>query len=233
MTSSRQLLRTLFWALMLGMLSLNMACVKRKDIRSKPAFAPSKPQVVEIKPKHNGAIYQDGMMVGLFDDIRPQRVGDILTIVLEEATSASVSSSTSAKKQNNVDLPPPKIAGDKVTREGKEVLENKIEGGRDFSGEGASSQDNSFKGMITVTVAEVLANRNLVVRGEKLIVLNQSDEFVRFSGIVRPEDIQPDNTVKSERVADVRIAYAGQGALSAANTMGPLSRFFQSKAYPY
>ena len=69
---------------MLGMLSLNMACVKKRDIRSKPAFAPAKPEVVQIKPKHNGAIYQDGMIVGLFGDIKPQRVGDILTIVLED-----------------------------------------------------------------------------------------------------------------------------------------------------
>ena len=130
-------------------------------------------------------------------------------------------------------MPPPKVAGDKVTREGKEVLENKIEAGRNFSGEGSSDQNNSFSGTITVTVAEVLANDNLVVRGEKLIVLNQSDEFIRFSGIVRPQDIRPDNTVSSNRIADVRIAYAGQGALSAANTMGPLSRFFQSKTYPY
>jgi len=215
------------------MLSLNMACIKKQNIRSKPAFAPATPEVVKIIPKHNGAIYQQGMMIGLFNDIRPQRVGDILTIILEEATTASVSSSTETKKENSVDMPPPKIAGDKVTREGKEVLENKIDGGRDFSGEGSSNQNNNFSGKITVTVAEVLANQNMVVRGEKLIILNQSDEFIRFSGIVRPQDIRPDNTISSSRIADIRIAYAGQGALSAANTMGPLSRFFQSKAYPY
>jgi flagellar L-ring protein precursor FlgH len=225
--------RLIFWGLMLSMLSMNMACLKRKDIRTKPEYAAAKPEPVNVKPMHNGAIYQEGMFVGLFDDIRPRRIGDIVTIVLEESTNASVSSSTAAKKENNVDMPPPKVAGDKVTREGKEVLENKIEAGRDFSGEGSSSQKNNFKGTITVTVSEVLANDNLVVRGEKLIVLNQSDEFIRFSGIVRPQDIKPDNTVSSGRVANVRIAYAGQGALSAANTMGPLSRFFQSKAYPY
>ena len=230
---SRQIIRVIFWGLMLTMLSLNMACLKKKNIRSKPAFAPAKPQAINIKPKHNGAIYQKGMVIGLFNDIRPQRVGDIVTIILEEATTASVSSSTETKKENSVDLPPPKIAGDKVTKDGKEILENKIDGGRDFSGEGSSNQNNNFSGKITVTVAEVLANQNMVVRGEKLIVLNQSDEFIRFSGIIRPQDIRPDNTIESSRVADVRIAYAGQGALSSANTMGPLSRFFQSKAYPY
>lgn len=215
------------------MLLLNTACIKRHDTRSTPAYAPTKPQPIDIKPIHNGAIYQQGMAIGLFDDIRPQRVGDILTIVLEESTKASVGSNTSAKKKNSVDMPPPTVAGDKVTKDGKEVLKNKIDAGRDFAGEGASSQHNDFSGKISVTVAKVLSNRNLIVRGEKLIVLNQSDEFVRFSGIVRPEDIRPDNTVLSSRIANVRIAYAGQGALSAANTMGPLSRFFQSKAYPY
>ncbi|MFO7602542.1 MAG: flagellar basal body L-ring protein FlgH [Gammaproteobacteria bacterium] len=229
----KQITRSVFGALMLLLLLANTGCVKPKDVRSQPAFAPTKPEVVQFKPKHNGAIYQEGMLIGLFDDIRPQRIGDILTIVLEETTSATVSSNTSAKKENSVDMPPPTVAGDKVTREGKEVLQNKIDAGRDFSGEGSSSQSNNLSGTITVTVAEVLANRNLVVRGEKLIVLNQSDEFVRFSGIVRPTDIRPDNTISSSRIADVRIAYAGQGALAAANTMGPLSRFFQSTTYPY
>jgi flagellar L-ring protein precursor FlgH len=130
-------------------------------------------------------------------------------------------------------MPPPTVAGDKVTSGGKEVLKNDVAANRDFKGSGDSDQSHSFEGKITVTVAQVLPNDYLVVKGEKLIALNQADEFIRFSGIVRVQDIRPDNTVRSTQVADVRLSYAGQGDLSSANKMGPLGRFFQSSVYPY
>jgi flagellar L-ring protein FlgH len=172
-------------------------------------------------------------VIGLFEDTTAHHVGDILTIRLQEKATAAAHSSTKAEKAQNVAMPPPKIAGDKVTKDDKEILENQLNAGRDFKGSGESDQSHSFEGMITVTVAEVLPNKHLVVRGEKLIVLNQSDEFIRFSGIVRPQDIDQANTVDSVKVANVRISYAGEGVLSSANSMGPLARFFQSPAYPY
>lgn len=93
--------------------------------------------------------------------------------------------------------------------------------------------NSSLNGKISVTVADVLPNNNLIVRGEKMMLLNQSDEYVRFVGIVRPQDIKQDNTIDSTRIANVHMAYGGQGSLSAANKMGPLGRFFQSQAWPY
>ena len=84
-----------------------------------------------------------------------------------------------------------------------------------------------------MSVVEVLPNRYLVVRGEKLITLNQSEEYIRFSGIVRPQDLTLDNSVESQKVANVHISYAGSGVLSKANSMGTLARFFQNPVYPY
>ena len=162
-----------------------------------------------------------------------RHVGDILTIVLVEETSATSSSETSSEKEQNVNMPPPKVAGDDVTSDGKQILENEVSANRDFKGSGDSDQSHSFEGRISVTVAEVLPNNYLVVRGEKLITLNQANDFIRFSGIVRVQDIRPDNTVRSSQVANVRLKYAGEGELSSANRMGPLGRFFQSPAYPY
>ena len=207
------------------------ACVKQGTV--KESYAPTKPEPVKLGPKFTGAIYQEGMVIGLFEDTTAHHVGDILTIRLQEKATASAHSSTKAEKAQNVEMPPPKIAGDKVTKDDKEILENQLKAGRDFKGSGESDQSHSFDGVITVTVAEVLPNRHLVVRGEKLIVLNQSDEFIRFSGIVRPQDIDQSNTVDSVKVANVRISYAGEGVLSSANSMGSLARFFQGPAYPY
>jgi len=213
---------------------MNTACVNSPLFRKKSdPYAPSKPESAEISKGYNGSIYQEGMTVGMFDNRTAKQKGDILTIELAETASAGAQSNTTTKKENSVDLPSPTVAGDKVTKDGKEVLSNQFEGGRDFSGSGDTAQSHNLSGKITVTVAEVLPNRNLVVRGQKLLNLNQASEFIRISGIVRPEDIKPDNTVLSSRLANAHIIYGDSGTMSSANTMGPLGKFFNSKNYPY
>ncbi len=208
-------------------------CIKSTNIKTKNKFEPPKIAPQELDNKYNGAIYQAGMRVNLFSDTQARQIGDVLTINLVESATALASSDTAAEKKQNVEMPPPKIAGDKVTNKDKEVLENEIEAGRDFRGSGESNQAHNFQAVITVSVVDVLPNQHLVVRGEKLIMLNQSDDYIRFSGIVRPQDINQNNTIESQKVANVRISYSGRGVLSSANKMGPLARFFQSGVYPY
>ncbi len=209
------------------------ACLKPVNI--KPIDDQHRPKVPPLKivRRDNGAIYQQGMRVGLFADTTARYVGDVLTIILIENTNASSTSNTNSSKDNKVELPGPTLAGNKVLKDGVEILENKFNGEREFSGQGTSAMNSTFNGKISVTVTEVLPNNNLVVRGEKMMVLNQSDEYVRFIGIVRPQDIDQDNTIQSTRVANAHMAYAGKGDLSAANRMGALGRFFQSQAWPY
>jgi flagellar L-ring protein precursor FlgH len=100
---------------------------------------------------------------------------------------------------------------------------------RSFEGSAKSDQSNSLRGSISVTVAEVLPNGILRIRGEKWLKLNQGDEYIRLTGLVRPEDIGTDNTIPSSKVADARIAYGGTGEFDDANRMGWLSRFFNSE----
>ena len=209
-------------------------CLKPIDVKKEHAdFKPVKQRVLNIARKDNGSIYQQGMRVGLFSDTTAKYVGDVLTIILIENTNASATSNTNSSKDNKVELPGPTLAGQEVKKDGVEILNNKFKGEREFSGQGTSAMNSSFNGKISVTVADVLPNNNLVVRGEKMMLLNQSDEYVRFIGIVRPQDIEQDNSIKSTRVANVHMAYGGKGSLSQANKMGPLGRFFQSQAWPY
>ncbi len=217
----------------LFLVSAVSACSLIKSKEEKESFKPTPPVVIKLPKDDNGAIFRPEMNVGLFDDNNARNIGDILTIVLNENTNASSSANTSATKDQKIDLPSPKLAGDKVTKDGKEILNNELNAGREFNGQGSSAQNSSFSGTISVTVSKVLPNRNLVIRGEKLVRLNQAEEFIRFSGIVRPQDIKPDNTVESNRVANVHVMYAGDGTISAANSMGALGRFFQGKAWPY
>lgn len=219
---------------LIGFSIMLSGCLKPINTKRTSAdFQPTKQRTLKIRRVDNGAIYQRGMRVGLFEDTTAKYVGDVLTVVLIENINASATSNTNSSKDNKVELPGPTLAGNKVTKDGVDILANNFTGEREFSGQGTSAMNSSLNGKISVTVAEVLPNRNLVVRGEKMMMLNQSDEFVRFLGIVRPQDIEQDNTIKSTRVANVHMAYGGQGDLSKANKLGPLGRFFQSQAWPY
>ena len=92
---------------------------------------------------------------------------------------------------------------------------------------------NSLSGNITVTVHDVLPNGVLMVKGEKWLTLNQGDEYIRISGMVRPQDIGSDNTVESTKLADARIAYSGTGSVNDSNVMGWMSRFFIGAIWPF
>ena len=114
-----------------------------------------------------------------------------------------------------------------------EILSAQVHNETEFDGEGDSRQSNRLEGDITVTVAQRLANGNLLVRGQKWIQINQGKEYVRIQGIVRPIDIDSDNSISSLKVADAMIAYGGKGALNDANQPGLLSRFFNLPWLPF
>ncbi|MFO0512065.1 MAG: flagellar basal body L-ring protein FlgH [Gammaproteobacteria bacterium] len=196
-------------------------------------WEPALPPDPVVAVRSNGAIYQAGQDVRLFENTVARRVGDTLTIRLVENTDASKSSSTSTKKGTSVEMSGPTIAGRPVTVNGIEVLSAGVDNASSFDGEGSSRQSNSIFGDITVTVAKRWPNGNLFVRGEKWITINQGREFVRVSGIVRAVDIEPDNTVPSTKIADARITYAGRGAIADANAPGLLSRFFNAPWLPF
>jgi flagellar L-ring protein precursor FlgH len=181
----------------------------------------------------NGSIYQVGHDVALFENTVARRVGDTLTIRLNESTNASKSSSTTTKKASSAKLPGPTIAGRPVTVNGTEILAMGMENETGFDGQGASKQSNKLEGEVTVTVAQRLANGNLMVRGQKWISINQGREYVRIQGIVRPIDIDPDNSISSLKVADAVIAYGAKGSLADANSPGLLARFFNLPFMPF
>lgn len=198
-----------------------------------PDYSATWPEAVPTTAQANGAIYQEGHDIALFENSVARRVGDTLTIRLNEKTNASKSSSTSTKKSTSVDLPGPTIAGRPVTVNGTNVLNVAVDNNSEFEGEGASTQSNRLEGQVTVTVAQRLPNGNLLIRGQKWIAINQGQEYVRIQGIVRPIDIDPDNSVSSLKVADAMISYGGKGALANANAPGLLARFFNLPWLPF
>lgn len=181
----------------------------------------------------NGAIYQVGYDVPLFQNSVAHRVGDVLTITLSEKTAATKSATTDTAKTDKVTMAAPTIAGAGVTVRGRDILSASLNNSSSFAGSGDSSQKNELTGNISVTVARRLANGNLVVRGQKWMTLNQGSEYLQIQGIVRPTDIAPDNSIPSYKVADATISYGGRGTLADSNTKSWLARFFDSKWMPF
>lgn len=180
----------------------------------------------------NGSIFQP-RSISLFEDPKPYRIGDILTIILQESTSASKKAETSTKKEDSISMANPTIFGAAPTYNGKNIFEMSIEPKREFTGEADSTQSNSLSGEITVTVVDILPNDNLVVQGEKWFTLNQGKEYIRIAGVVRPLDVKPDNTLLSSKLADAQISYSGEGFLADANNQGWFGQFMNGKWWPF
>jgi flagellar L-ring protein precursor FlgH len=211
----------------LGALLLLSACSSIPDSmkpwQDPPEVEPPAP-VVMPPPIANGSVYQERRgFAPLFEDRRPRRMGDILTIVLNEEVSASKNAASTTARSSNASL-----ALDQLP----DALDTLADYGFDLSGEsnfdggGGSSANNTFTGTITVTVQDVLPNGNLRVIGEKRITINHGTEFIRFSGTVQPRTVSVRNTVASTEVADARIEYTGNGYIDEAQRMGWLQRFF-------
>lgn len=196
-------------------------------------YASTLPEEQAVVTEANGAIFQTGHDVPLFQNTVAHRVGDVLTITLQEATNASKSATTTTKKTTTEAMAAPTLLGKPFTINGVNVLNNNLNDATTFDGEGSSAQSNVLTGSISVTVAKRLVNGNLLVRGQKWVTINQGREYVKIQGIVRPIDISPTNTIASTMVADAVISYGGQGTLADANTKGWLARFFDSKFMPF
>lgn len=208
------------------------ACSMHTVIKN-PDYYPVRPIVPELKKQADGAIYDSSNNLFLFEDVKARRVGDMITVILQESTNASKNASTSTKKSSSIDMPDPTLLGRSVTRNGQPILSTDANSNTEFSGEGGSSQSNSLSGNLTVTVAEVLPNGYLHVKGEKILTLNQGSEVVRISGIIRPYDITTQNTVLSSQIAAAEITYSGKGAIAGSNEQGWLTRFFNSSWWPF
>jgi flagellar L-ring protein precursor FlgH len=213
-------------------------CVAPTPRPNDPYYAPVLPRTPLPAAANNGSIYQAGFEQNLYSDRKAFRVGDIITITLNERTQASKNANSQIDKTSETSVGLTSLFGSSLTT-------NNPIGSNDLSlnagynsdratkGDSKSGQSNSLTGSITVTVADVLPNGIIAVRGEKWMTLNTGDELVRIAGLVRADDIATDNTVSSTRVADARITYSGTGSFADASQPGWFDRFFLSPLFPF
>ena len=193
-----------------------------------PYYAPVYPNGMTPSQAPTGGIYQTSMGDVFFGDQKASKVGDILTINLNETTTSTKANAATVSKSSSATIENPTVLGQEL-----KVDTTLPQQGTDFTGNASANQNNSLSGTISVTVFRTYPNGLLAVRGEKWLRLNQGDEYIRFSGIVRRQDISPNNTVDSERVADARITYSGTGDVAAGSEQGWVSRLLNSSDMPY
>lgn len=219
-------------------------CVTPPPKPDDPYYAPVLPRTPLPAAQNSGAIYQPGFETNLYDDRKAYRVGDIITITLSERTQASKSAGSDMSKDSTANLGLTSLFGGGVSIDNPSTSLNPLKaedlsldvgysGTRSTKGDSGANQSNSLTGSITVTVAEVLPNGILAVRGEKWMTLNTGDELVRIAGLVRADDIATDNTVSSTRIANARITYSGTGAFADASQPGWFDRFFMNPLFPF
>jgi len=218
------MIRTLRVLSLLIPLALSAGCANHSEVKQL-APAMSRPASMSRQAEATGAIFRtDAPQRGLFDDRRARFVGDTITIVLQETVNSSKQTATALSRDES--------ANQKVTAAfglSAKSLNNLGFGAAELdkaNNTGSSSQSGVFNGTIATTVAEVLPNGNLLVSGDKEIQINQGVQHLRFSGIVNPINVRPDNTIASTAVANARLEYREDGTLGDNAIIGGLMRFF-------
>lgn len=216
-------LRPIAIALLPGLLLLAPQAWARP--KPKPGFEPALPVQPAPPRAADGAIFDAGTgYAPLYAGHRAHRLGDPITVVLVETITASKSAGSKTQRSGSAAIIPP--VGGPLSFLKPDALN--ASSSSSFKGDGNATQTSALSGDIAVTIAEVRANGTVLVRGEKRLLLSQGHEWVQFSGIVRLSDISTDNRIASNRVADARIEYSGNGSVSRASREGWLSKFFNA-----
>jgi flagellar L-ring protein precursor FlgH len=194
------------------------------------------PQIKPAADYSTGSIWQTAS-VGVTDDLKARRRGDIITIVISETASASKEANTGTSRASSVNAGIPGMLG----LENTGIFKNNFadlakiinaSSNSSFKGSGSTSRQENLKATITARVVDVSSNGNLMIEGRRNIKVNEEDQIIVLEGVVRSRDIAPDNTVNSIYVADARISYSGRGIVSDQQSPGWLMNFF-NKIWPF
>lgn len=182
---------------------------EQRSVEFEPIYL--EPVEQETTQSDFGGIYKKDKGNLFAMEARAHRVGDILTVSFTESFQATKSqnAATSRTSENSVTLPT--VMGSILPNSLGNSAELGSSGESTFSGSGSTNQSNSLTGLISVHVVRVYLNGNLEILGQKKLTLNNGDEYIRVSGIVRPSDISSDNVVQSDRIANADINYVGAG----------------------
>jgi flagellar L-ring protein precursor FlgH len=177
----------------------------------------------------NGSVYSDARG-NFLEDTRALRIGDVVMIRIKEEADAKGNAGTNLSKTTSREAGVIKLAGlipalqkayPDLTPE--ELLDLSSASG--FEGEGKTERTGSLNGRIGVRVKQELPNGDLYVEGTKVVMINHEEYHLYVSGVLRPADIDPDNSVDSNLIADARVEFTGRGDINDQVERGWLTEF--------
>ena len=215
--------------LALGVVLTGCAEIGSRDLPPERVYIPSEPK--SSNSAGDGSIFSLAGQGGLLGQDRARQPGDIVTVLIEEQVSASSSASNNASRNSATTALTVNALSAIDERFDKLGLSwpwpadiNPGDSTIESKGTGSAQQQGRIAAEVTAVVTEVLPNGLLAVRGYKRLELTRGVQLIRLTGLVRPSDIQPDNTVRSRRLADADISFASQGELADASRSGWMNR---------
>ncbi|HEY1535442.1 MAG TPA: flagellar basal body L-ring protein FlgH [Polyangiaceae bacterium] len=182
----------------------------------------------DAKPS-NGSLYSEAQP-GYLEDTRALRVGDITMVKINENAQASGGATTNLKKDTSRSAGVDSLLG--LMPAMKKAYPNidpaqllKMASSFDFDGEGKSERSGTLKGLIGVRVKQEMPNGDLFVEGTKVVMINHEEYHLYISGVIRPSDIEMDNSIDSSLIADARVEFTGRGDINDQNERGWLTKF--------
>ena len=222
-------------------------CSELKEVREiKNAGMPPKyyPEPSQTQVTSEGSLWRN--KASLYEDKKARRVNDLVTILINESTSAQKTASSKASRDSSTNYGVDNFFGMNTDfniqnlplingfYKAGNVFSPSVKGSAksDFKGDGDTARTGKITGTITAKVVEVLPNGNLVIESRKEIIVNNEKEILVLRGIIRPDDISPNNTIYSQYVADAQIFLVGEGTLGDKQSQGWLVRFLD-KIWPF
>ncbi len=165
-----------------------------------------------------------GRLASLFDDNSARKVGDMIQVMISESQSISDKNNTKIERTSSLDASASEFH---LTNHTPQLLPAiGISGSKKLDAKADSKRDATFSTVITAMVVDVLPNGYMVIKGNRRIFIDQEEKTIEITGIVRPYDVSPANTISSNKIAEARITFIGEGPVVEASKKGWLSRFF-------
>ena len=167
----------------------------------------------QVSSASPGSLYSaNGRLADGFRDVRASQVFDLVTVVVSDQASAVSSGVTNTSRKSNANAAITSLAGPIKAAKPLSSLVNTT-GSQQIQGQGTTSRTSTLSTTLTATVIDVLPNGNLVVQGQKEILVNSERQVVTVRGIVRPTDLSPTNEVLSDRLAQLEVLVNGRGVV--------------------
>ncbi|KQV57986.1 hypothetical protein ASD07_26430 [Duganella sp. Root336D2] len=153
------------------------------------------------------SLYDPVAYQALTSDLRQRKVGDLITVMVYENSSASSTANTSAGREAGIGLAAQGTGGKRVAAS--------VHTNNDMDGRGRTEREGRVLAQLTVSVREITESGDLMVAGEQVLEVNNERQQIKVEGRIRPQDVSAANVVLSTRIANARISYAGEGDLAA------------------